>query len=259
VLKVSRNRLREKSFINELGIGTASFAKVTSLDELQKAAQQIGLPAILKTTELGYDGKGQVTLRAESDMAAAWQSLKTKEAILEAFVDFRMEISVIVARGEGGETQVYVPVHNIHKNHILDITIAPAPIDNALAEKAEAVAVKIAQALDLQGLLAVEMFVSRDNQILVNELAPRPHNSGHWTMDACVTGQFEQIIRAVCGLPLGNPARLCNAEMKNLIGDDMREWERCIRNPNAKLHLYGKNEIRPGRKMGHVTTLQPKN
>jgi len=256
VLKVCRNRVREKSFVRDLGIGTAAFARVTSVGELEKAVKQLGLPGILKTAELGYDGKGQVTLKEGSDINAAWESLKTKEAILEAFVDFRMEISVIVARGADGESRAYVPVQNIHKHHILDITIAPAPIDAALAEQAEAIAIKIAKALDLHGLLAVEMFVTKDNKLLVNELAPRPHNSGHWTMDACVTSQFEQAIRAVCGLPLGNPVRVCDAEMKNIIGDEVSDVQKYLKNPNAKLHLYGKKEARPGRKMGHVTVLK---
>jgi 5-(carboxyamino)imidazole ribonucleotide synthase len=257
ILKISRNRLREKRFINDLGIPTAAFAAVTSAQELHDAIQTIGLPAVLKTTELGYDGKGQVMLREGMDVKAAWESLHASEAILEAFVDFRMEISVIVARGAGGQSRSYVPVENIHKHHILDTTIAPARIARPLADEAEAIALHIAQKLDLQGLLAVEMFVTRDDRILVNELAPRPHNSGHWTMDACVSGQFQQAIRAVCGLPLGNPQRLCNAEMKNLIGDDVNDWRAYLQKPNVKLHLYGKAESRPGRKMGHVTTLFP--
>jgi 5-(carboxyamino)imidazole ribonucleotide synthase len=256
VLKVSRNRVREKTFVNELGIPTADFARVTSLAELKAAAMAVRLPAILKTTEMGYDGKGQLRLRTGSDLRVAWESLKAEEAILEAFVEFTMEISVIVARSANGETLAYCPVQNVHKDHILDTTTAPAPIDKALAKKAEAIAVKIARALDLRGLLAVEMFVDLDGRLLVNELAPRPHNSGHWTMDACVTGQFEQAIRAVCGLPLGNPERLCDAQMTNLIGDDVKDIGRYLKDPNAKLHLYGKKEARPGRKMGHVTVLK---
>ena len=256
ILEISRNRVREKSFINDLGIGTAKWYKVTTAEELEQAVKKIGIPSVLKTSELGYDGKGQVAIRAQADLANAWESLKTQEAILEAFVDFSMEISVLVARGENGETQVYVPVQNIHKHHILGTTIAPAPVDKKLAGNTEAIAVKIATALDLKGLLAVEMFVTRDNEILVNELAPRPHNSGHWTMDACATSQFEQVIRAICSLPLGTSARHSDAEMKNLIGDDVKEWRKYLSTPNAKLHLYGKKEIRVGRKMGHVTFLK---
>ncbi len=255
VLKVSRNRIREKNAVQALGIGTALFAEVRSLADLTAAIKKLGLPAILKTAELGYDGKGQVTIRKAEEAQAAWDAIKGAEAVLEGFVDFSMEISVIVARGPSGETQTYVPVQNIHKNHILDTTIAPAPISAALAEDAENMAVKIATSLEVVGLLAVEMFVTRDNRILVNEMAPRPHNSGHWTMDACITGQFEQIIRAVCGLALGNPARHSDATMKNLVGNDVHDWQNYLANPNAKLHLYGKAETREGRKMGHVNIL----
>ncbi len=253
VLEICRHRVREKNFVNALGIGTAAFRKVTSLEELQQAIAEVGLPAILKTTELGYDGKGQVTIRTAQEAAQAWKTLRTLEAIVEAFVDFSMEISVIVARGANGETCAYVPVQNMHVHHILDTTIAPAPIDAALTRQAEGIAVRIAEALELRGLLAVEMFVTKDGKCLVNELAPRPHNSGHWTMDACITGQFEQIVRAVCGLPLGDPARHCDAVMKNLIGDAVKDWGQYLKDGNAKLHLYGKKDTRLGRKMGHVT------
>lgn len=258
ILRICRNRIREKSFVNDQGIATAEFLRVTSISDVRNAAMGLKLPCILKTTELGYDGKGQVTLKMGTDMREAWESLKAEEAVLEAFVDFRMEISVLVARSKSGETRTYVPVQNIHKNHMLDTTIAPADIPPALAEKAQAIAVKIAKALQLQGLLAVEMFVTKSDELLVNELAPRPHNSGHWTMDACATSQFEQAIRAVCGLPLGSTTVLCSAEMKNLIGDDVKNVEKYLKDPNAKLHLYGKKEARAGRKMGHVNTLKIK-
>lgn len=255
VLKVSRNRLREKTFISSLGIATAEFRRVTSIPELNNAVKEIGLPAVLKTTELGYDGKGQAVLRMDTNLLSAWEQLNASETILESFVDFRMEISVIVARGADGASVAYIPVQNIHKHHILDTTIAPAPISEALAKEAGATAVKIAEALELRGLLAVEMFITRKDQIVVNELAPRPHNSGHWTMDACLTGQFEQAIRAVCGLPLGSVERLCDAEMKNLIGDEVSDVQTYLNNKNAKVHLYGKSEVRAGRKMGHVNIL----
>lgn len=256
VLEISRNRIREKQAVNALGIGTAPFREVRSSGALITAVKELGVPAILKTSELGYDGKGQVTIKTPEEADAAFEKLQKAECVLEGFVDFRMEISVIVARAPTGETCSYVPVQNIHKNHILDTTIAPAPISEALAREAETIATKIATALEVVGGLAVEMFVTRDNKILVNELAPRPHNSGHWTMDACITGQFEQIIRAVCGLPLGNPARLCDAEMKNLIGDDVHAALDYLKQPGAKLHLYGKEEARKGRKMGHVNVLK---
>lgn len=256
VLRVGRNRIREKSFVNALGIGTAKFRTVTSLAELQKAAEEIGFPSILKTAELGYDGKGQITLKDAGVLESAWNALHTHEAILEGFVDFRMEISVIVARGENGDTCVYTPVQNNHKNHILSQTIAPAPLEKELLERAEEIALAITNALDVRGLLAVEMFVTTAGEVLVNEIAPRPHNSGHWTMDACATSQFEQLVRAVCGLPLGSTQPLCAAEMHNLIGDEVLGIENYLANKNAKLHLYGKKDIRPGRKMGHVNILR---
>jgi len=174
---------------------------------------------------------------------------------LESFVDFRCEISVIVARTAAGEMAAYPPVENRHVNHILDTTIAPAAIPGDAAEAATAIARHIAERLDLVGVLAVEMFLSRSGAILVNELAPRPHNSGHWTIDACITSQFEQLVRAICGLPLGSTGRHADAVMTNLIGDDVAKWRAALDDPHAKLHLYGKNKVRPGRKMGHITRL----
>lgn len=258
ILAISQHRLSEKQAVQKLGIATAPFAAVTCADTLKQAVEKIGLPAVLKTTRMGYDGKGQVMLKTDSDLATAWQSLRTDEAVLEGFVDFIMEISVIVARNEAGEVACYCPVQNIHKHHILSETIAPAPIDKKLAHKAETIARTIAQGLELVGLMAVEMFVTAKGDIIVNETAPRPHNSGHWTMDACITGQFTQTIRAICGLPLGNPVRLCDAKMLNLIGDDVNGWLNHASSPDAKLHLYGKAEARPGRKMGHVNFLNCK-
>ncbi|MEI7670142.1 MAG: 5-(carboxyamino)imidazole ribonucleotide synthase [Pseudomonadota bacterium] len=256
ILKITCNRVQEKTFLNEIGIETAKFRKVTNFQELQNAVKEIGLPAILKTCEMGYDGKGQATIKSDSDLLAIWQEINTQDAIVEGFVDFTIEISVIVARTSKDNSECYIPVHNIHKNHILDTTIVPANISPDLANEANNVAIKIAEKLDLRGLLAVEMFVTRDNKILVNELAPRPHNSGHWTMDAAITSQFEQIIRAVCGLPLGSTNMLCKAEMKNLIGEDVLDADKYLKNKNAKLYLYGKSEIRAGRKMGHVNILE---
>lgn len=258
VLKATRNRAREKEFINAQGIATAPWKPVRSLAELKAALAALGTPAILKTAELGYDGKGQVKVKAASEAESAWDSIGTQDAVLEGVVDFAMEISVIIARGVSGEVQTYVPVHNIHTNHILDVTQAPAPLGSGQMQEAERIAARLAESLDLVGLLAVEMFVQKDGRLVVNELAPRPHNSGHWTMDACITGQFEQAIRAVCGLKLGSPERFCDAEMKNLIGDDVKEWAKYLDFPAAKLHLYGKAEARPGRKMGHVNLLKPR-
>ncbi|MGH7031465.1 MAG: 5-(carboxyamino)imidazole ribonucleotide synthase, partial [Stellaceae bacterium] len=187
----------------------------------------------------------------------AWHRMGGEIGILERFIDFACEISVIVARGGNGAWATYPPVENQHTAHILDTTIAPARIKPETATRAEAIARHVAEKLDLVGVLAVEMFVTEASEILVNELAPRPHNSGHWTIDACVTSQFEQLVRAICGLPLGSVEHHCDAVMKNLIGADVEKWRDALNDPLAKLHLYGKREIRPGRKMGHVTRLNP--
>lgn len=258
VLEVAQDRVAEKTFFNSIGIETAPWAKVTSAAELKDAVAKLGRPSVLKTTRFGYDGKGQVKITADTDLDEAWASLKTNEAILEGFIDFDGEISVIVARGLDGGSATFDPAWNVHTNHILDTTTIPAPIPRSLAQAAMEAAHKVAGALDLVGLLAVEMFVTKDGRILANEMAPRPHNSGHWTIDACVTDQFEQFVRAVCGLPLGSPERHSDAIMKNLIGDDVNDWPDILKDPVAKLHLYGKAEAREGRKMGHVTHLSPR-
>ncbi|HEY7688243.1 MAG TPA: ATP-grasp domain-containing protein, partial [Dongiaceae bacterium] len=211
---------------------------------------------ILKSAQFGYDGKGQVRLTAESDLDEAWTRMGGALGILEAEVDFALEASVIVARGADGQVALYPPVENRHRHHILDETIAPAELKPETVAAAEGIARKIAGAFELVGLLGVEMFVTKSGEVLVNELAPRPHNSGHWTIDACVTGQFEQFVRAVCGLPLGSTTPHAPAVMKNLIGDDVKAWREILGDPDAKLHLYGKAEARAGRKMGHVTKLR---
>ena len=254
-LRVAQDRLREKEFAANLGIGTAPFRAVGAADELASALAAIGTPAVLKTRRMGYDGKGQTKILPDTAPDDSWAAIGGQPAILEGFVSFSMEISVIVARGLDGQTLCYPPVENRHVNHILDTTIVPAPIPPAQAATAEEIARKMAEALDLVGLLAVELFVTGDGHVLMNEIAPRPHNSGHWTMDACVTSQFEQQIRAVCGLPLGSVERYGDAEMKNLIGDEANGWLEILRDPAAKLHLYGKAEARPGRKMGHVNRI----
>ncbi|WP_439514658.1 5-(carboxyamino)imidazole ribonucleotide synthase [Oceanibaculum nanhaiense] len=254
-LRVAQDRLREKEFAANLGIGTAPFRAVGAADELASALAAIGTPAVLKTRRMGYDGKGQTKILPDTAPDGAWAAIGGQPAILEGFVSFSMEISVIVARGLDGQTLCYPPVENRHVNHILDTTIVPAPIPASLAAEAEEIARKMAEALDLVGLLAVELFVTGDGRVLMNEIAPRPHNSGHWTMDACVTSQFEQQIRAVCGLPLGSVERYGDAEMKNLIGDEANGWLDILRDPTARLHLYGKAEARPGRKMGHVNRI----
>jgi 5-(carboxyamino)imidazole ribonucleotide synthase len=262
VLEICQDRLREKRFCAELGAPTTPFAEVTGPEALAAAAEKMGRPCVLKTARLGYDGKGQVMLGPDSDPAQAWRimagSASEPLGILEGFVDFDLEISVIVARGFDGTCQSYVPVENQHRHHILDRTLVPARVAPEVAERAAGLARGLAEGLDLVGLLAVEMFVTTEGRVLVNEMAPRPHNSGHWTIDACVTSQFEQFIRAVAGLPLGSAARLADAEMKNLLGDEVDRWREILSDPGAKLHLYGKTEARPGRKMGHVTRLIPK-
>ncbi|BBK33329.1 5-(carboxyamino)imidazole ribonucleotide synthase [Stella humosa] len=258
VLSIAQDRLAEKRFLNGIGVPTAPFREVANLTDLEMALAELGRPAVLKTVRLGYDGKGQTVIRRGDDSAVALRALGGALGVLEGFVDFRMEASVVVARTPTGETAHFVPVENRHVHHILDTTIAPADIPAALAEEAVAIACDIARGLDLVGLLAVEMFVTGDDRILVNELAPRPHNSGHWTMDACRTSQFEQHVRAVCGLPLGSTERHSDAVMKNLIGDEVAGWPGFLADPTAKLHLYGKAEARPGRKMGHVNYLRPR-
>lgn len=257
VLHTLQNRLREKRFINSIGIATAPFEEVKNALELEKAFKKLGSDCILKTVEEGYDGKGQFRINNKTDFNALWQSSSMNVGILEGVVDFVKEISVIIARTEDGKTKNYAPVENIHKNGILDTTIAPAEIAEEIAKKAEEIAITISNELEVVGLIAIEMFVTKNGDVLINEIAPRPHNSGHWTIDASITNQFEQFIRSVCGLPLGNTAHYCKAVMKNLIGDEVNLWQKHIQNPNAKIHLYGKKKVRDGRKMGHVTTVYP--
>ena len=257
-LEIAQDRIREKTFAESLGIKTAPWAGVNGADELNAAIKTIGTPAILKTTRLGYDGKGQVRINPGDDAKQAWAELGSDAAILEGFVDFQMEVSVICARSIDGSIKSFDVVQNHHINGILGTTIAPADISDELSARAIETAEKIATAMELVGLLAVEMFIGPGGDILVNEMAPRPHNSGHWTQDGCTTSQFEQFVRAVCGLSLGSPERHSDAVMKNLIGADANDWEKIIADPENKLHLYGKSEARPGRKMGHVNRLYKK-
>ena len=258
VLRVAQDRLQEKDFLRSIEVATARYQEVTSEEALARSVRDIGPQAVLKTVRLGYDGKGQVMIRPDTDLTAAWRQMGAEVGILEGFVDFACEISVIVARGINGASAAYVPVENQHSHHILDTTIAPARIAPDIAMRAEAIARHIADELEMVGLLAVEMFVTQGGEVLVNEIAPRPHNSGHWTIDACITSQFEQYVRAICGLPLGSPERHSDAVMKNLIGDDVANWRDALNEPMAKVHLYGKGKPRPGRKMGHVTRLMPR-
>jgi 5-(carboxyamino)imidazole ribonucleotide synthase len=255
ILQISQDRLREKDFLHSIDIPTTAYREISDAAALARAMRDFGYPAVLKSVRMGYDGKGQVTLTPETKPEEAWRQMGGAIGILEAFVDFSCEISVIAARGRNGAWATYPPVENQHVNHILDTTIAPARIGAETAMRAEAMARHVAEKLDLVGVLAVEMFVLPSGEVLVNELAPRPHNSGHWTLDACVTSQFEQLVRALCGLPLGSVAHHSDAVMKNLLGRDVEKWREALGDPFAKLHLYGKHEIQPGRKMGHVTRL----
>ncbi len=256
VLRVTQDRLLEKDFVTATGGTTAGYRAVDSLQDLQAALDALGLPAVLKTRRFGYDGKGQVKISGRDEAAVAWAKLGPAPCILEAWVPFERELSVIVARGPDGQLASYVPVENRHEHHILSLTLAPADIPAAVATAAAGIAEAIATRLDVTGLLAVELFLTADHRVIVNELAPRTHNSGHWTIEGAVTSQFEQQLRAVCGMPLGSPAVIAPAEMRNLIGDDAHDWAKYLADPRAKLHLYGKAEARPGRKMGHVTWLK---
>jgi 5-(carboxyamino)imidazole ribonucleotide synthase len=264
ILRISQDRIIEKTFVNGLsingqGIATAPWRPVGSVAELEAAAAALGLPAVLKTTREGYDGKGQAILREPSDLRPAFERLTPKPLILEGFINYAMEISVVVGRGEDGSISAFDTVENRHREHILDVTLAPARVPVAVSEAARTIACEIASGLDLIGLLAVEMFVDADGRVLVNEIAPRPHNSGHWTIDACPMSQFELHIRAISGLPLPPATRHADAVMKNLVGpEEAALWPRILATPGFIPHLYGKTEARPGRKMGHVTRLFPK-
>jgi 5-(carboxyamino)imidazole ribonucleotide synthase len=256
-LRVSQNRLEEKNFLNDVGAPTTAYAGAASAASLEAAVRHIGMPCLVKTVTEGYDGKGQIRVDATTNLAAAWEQLKAREAIVERMVDFEMECSVIVARGLDGHCVAFTPGENFHLNGILDTTIVPARLPEARRQQAEAIGRHVAEKLELVGLLCVELFVTKDGRFLANEIAPRPHNSGHWTIDACMTSQFEQLVRAICGLSLGSVELMAHAEMKNLIGEEVAQWRKALADPNAKLHLYGKAQARPGRKMGHVTRLSP--
>jgi 5-(carboxyamino)imidazole ribonucleotide synthase len=261
VLETTQDRLAEKDFVTSLGIATARYADVSSAQDLRAAMARIGLPAVLKTRRFGYDGKGQAVVRPGNDPETVWADLETRSAILEAFVPFEREISVVAARGAGGEVVCYDVTENEHCDHILKFSHAPARIPDALAAKARTIAEKIAAALDYVGVLAVEMFVvpgADGPDLLVNEIAPRVHNSGHWTLDGASVSQFEQHVRAIAGWPLGRPLRHGDVTMTNLIGDEILDYGQWLTRPGATVHLYGKGASRPGRKMGHVTEVKPR-
>jgi 5-(carboxyamino)imidazole ribonucleotide synthase len=258
-LAVCQDRLSEKSLAQELGAPTAAFAAVESLDELKARLQEIGLPAILKTRRFGYDGKGQYRLADAAEAEAAWAAVKGAPSILERVVPFEREVSVVAARGLDGTLRAYPVTENEHREQILRRSIAPAAVHPATARAAVDLAARIGAALDYVGVFAVELFVAgrgTGETLYLNEIAPRVHNSGHWTLDGADTSQFEQHVRAIAGLPLGSPAmRAPSVEMTNLIGADADRWRDILATPGAQLHLYGKGEARPGRKMGHVTRL----
>ena len=260
VLATTQDRLAEKSFVTGLGIATAPYAAVDSRAELSAAVTAIGLPAVLKTRRLGYDGKGQKMIGPKDDPAAAWAALKQVPAILEGFVPFEREISVVAARSRSGQIECFDVTENEHRDHILKTSRAPAQVPEPVAAEARRIAGRIAEAFNYVGVLAVEMFLVRErngHSVLVNEIAPRVHNSGHWTIDGCSVSQFEQHIRAVAGWPLGKPVRHGKAEMTNLIGAEVNDYAKWLEVPGASVHLYGKTDPRPGRKMGHVTRVMP--
>ena len=259
VLHIAQNRLREKRFLESNGIACAPFASVTTPSELQQAVKAIGLPAVIKTADSGYDGKGQAMIRSADEAEATWQSVGALPSVLEGFVEFERELSVIVARTPSGEVAVQGPIANDHANHILDVSMFPLPELQPHAVEAQSIARQVAAALELEGVVCVEFFLTTDGRLLVNEIAPRPHNSGHLTIEASYTSQFERQVRAICDLPLGSTDPISPAAMVNLLGDLWEggepDWQAALSDPQVRLHLYGKAEVRPGRKMGHLTVL----
>ncbi|RLK46277.1 5-(carboxyamino)imidazole ribonucleotide synthase [Alkalispirillum mobile] len=257
VLHIAQNRWREKTWLRDQGFPVGDFATVESEAALVDALERLGTPAVLKTAGFGYDGKGQALIRTPADAAGAWQAIGGQAAVLEAFVDFHMEVSVVAARGTDGSFAHYGVFENRHRDHILDVTLPDAPVGPQLREQAEDIARGILEALGVVGVLCVEFFVASDGRLLVNELAPRPHNSGHLTFDASLSSQFEQQVRAVAGLPLGDTRLLRPAAMVNLLGDLWQDgepdWAAALADGQTKLHLYGKANAKPGRKMGHLT------
>ncbi len=260
-LEICQNREREKKFLKTGGFPHAAFRVVKNAADLEAAVAEIGTPCVLKTADFGYDGKGQQKLTGGEDYAAVWKALGAPRGVVEQWVDFVMEISVVCARSRDGAFVHFAPCENLHAHHILDITISPARIAPELASQAAELASSIAASLQYTGTLTVEMFVTGDGRLLVNELAPRPHNSGHHTLESCVTNQFQQQVRAVAGLPPGDPRQHTPAVMVNLLGDlwpapeKHPDWTPVLRHPSAFLHLYGKRIAKPKRKMGHFTVL----
>jgi 5-(carboxyamino)imidazole ribonucleotide synthase len=258
-LHTAQQRAREKAFLADRGIPTAPFGRATTLVELADAVQLVGTPAVIKTAAFGYDGKGQHMVTSAAGVEDIWSAIGHQEAIVERFVSLQAEVSVIAARGLDGAVREYPPFENRHRHHILDLTTAPAAIPPAVAARASQTTRTILEELQYVGVLCVEFFLTTDGDLLVNELAPRPHNSGHLTVDAAVSSQFEQQVRAICGLPLGSAELMRPAAMANLLGELWEggepDWAAACRFPDVKLHLYGKAEPRPGRKMGHLTAM----
>jgi 5-(carboxyamino)imidazole ribonucleotide synthase len=259
ILHTTQHRIREKTFLGNAGLPIAPFRVVRDVASLRDALASLGCPSILKTADFGYDGKGQFRINEPREAETAWNHIGRREAVLEGFIPFRKELSVVAARGLDGSFAHYGVVENDHRNRILDVTVSPADVSPKVEARAEEIARAVLEKLQVVGVLCVELFLIDDDQLIINELAPRPHNSGHFTFDACLTSQFEQQLRAVCGLPLGSPARLCPSAMANLLGDEWAggepDWIAAARFPTVKIHLYGKMEARPGRKMGHLTAL----
>jgi 5-(carboxyamino)imidazole ribonucleotide synthase len=258
-LEIAQHRVREKTFLTRHGLPVTPFVQVQSAGDLAEAVRRLGRPAVLKTAALGYDGKGQMRITGDDDLAEAWHALGAREAILEAWVDLECELSVIGARAVDGSSVCFGPIDNAHQHHILDVSFAPAHVTAQIAAEAIEATRTVMEALEYVGILCIEFFLTRDGHLLLNELAPRPHNSGHLTFDACRTSQFEQQVRAICELPLGSPELLQPAAMANLLGDlwaaGEPNWGAALSLPDVKLHLYGKATPRPGRKMGHLTVL----
>lgn len=258
-VSIAQNRVREKQFLVDSGFSVASFAVISQPQDIATQDVTQFLPGILKVSQFGYDGKGQIKVSNGAELQAGYEQLNHAVCVLEKFMPLKSEISVVVARGGNGEVVTFPVSENQHVNGILDVSIVPARISPLLAERAQDIACQVAEKLNYQGVLCVEFFVLHDDALLINEIAPRPHNSGHYSIDVCVTSQFEQQVRTLCGLPLGSTTQLSAAVMINLLGDVWRngdpDWNIVLQHPSAKLHLYGKTEARPGRKMGHFTVL----
>ncbi len=258
ILHTTQNRLREKTFLSANGFPVTPYRHIKTIDDLYRAADALGYPSVLKTAGFGYDGKGQAKIRAHSDLDEAFAAMDGRESILEAFVDFEKEVSVVCARDQAGNFAHYGVIENEHANHILDVSFAPALVDESVFREAVEITRSIADTFGYVGTMCVEFFLAADGKVLVNEIAPRPHNSGHLTFGPCATSQFEQQVRAVCGLPLGSTDFFRPAAMANLLGDVWADgepnWSAALADPNVKLHLYGKADAKPGRKMGHLTS-----